>query len=106
MSEFDLLRSVLREWKAPEPPAALDARILADFRALAAPSGWKRFWTARISIPVPVLAAAMLLVAIIWLVVLRPAAPAARQPGVVTQLAATGYQPLPDGRALIQDVKQ
>jgi hypothetical protein len=107
MSEFDPLRTVLREWKAPEPSAVLDERVRAGFRVLRAPSPWARFWTARVSVPVPMLAAAMLLAAMVWLVEFRPTPPAPpRPPGVVTRLEATGFQPVPDGVALVEDVKQ
>ena len=106
MSEFDPLRAVLREWQAPEPSAALDARVRAGFRVLVAPSPWARFWTARVSVPVPVLAAVALLLAVAWLVEFRPAAPAVRAPGVVTRLEATGFRPLPDGIALVEEIKR
>jgi len=107
MSENDPLRAVLREWKAPEPSAALDERVRAGFRSAQSPSPWARFLSARVSVPVPVLAAAMLLVAVVYLVEFRPAPPAPpRQPGVVTRLEATGFQPTPDGVALVEDVKQ
>jgi len=106
MSEMDRLRGVLREWKAPEPTEALDERVRAGFRAASAPSPWARFWTARVSVPVPVLAAVAVLLAVVWLVEFRPAAPVPRPPGVVTRLEATGFQPLPDGVALVEEVKQ
>jgi hypothetical protein len=40
-----------------------------------------------------------------WLVEFRPAAPAVRAPGVVTRLEATGFRPLPDGIALVEEIK-
>ena len=112
MSEFDPLRRVLREWVSPEPSAALDARVRADFRAAQAPSPWRRIWTARVSVPVPVLAAVVLLLAVAWLVEIRPGMPqptVPRAPGVVTRLEASGFQPLPDGLAgvvPVEEVKQ
>lgn len=106
MSENDPLRALLREWQAPEPSAALDERIRAGFRAARAPSPWARIWQARISVPVPVLAALVLLAAVAWLVQFRPAAPAVREPGIVTRLEATGFQPEPNGVALVEEVKQ
>jgi hypothetical protein len=106
MSEFDPLRAVLREWKTPEPPDALDTRVRAAFRAQVTPSPWSRFWTARITVPVPVLAALVLMLAVVWLVEFRPPAPVERPPGVVTRLEATGFQPLPDGVARAEVVKQ
>ena len=41
-----------------------------------------------------------------WLVEFRPAAPAVRAPGVVTRLEATGFRPLPDGIALVEEIKR
>ena len=107
MTENDPLNAVLREWQAPEPSAALDQRVRAGFRALQPAPRWSRFWSARLSVPVPVLAAVLLLVGVVWLVEFRPAAPPVppRQPGVVTRLAATGFQPEPNGVALVQEVK-
>jgi hypothetical protein len=106
MNENDPLGAVLREWTAPEPSAGLDERVRAGFRAVRAPSPWARFLSARISVPVPVLAAVLLVVAVVWLVEFRPAPPAPRQRGLVTRLEATGFQPLPNGVALVQEVKQ
>lgn len=106
MSEIDPLRPVLREWEAPEPSAALDARVLGGFRAAVTPSPWVRFWTARVSMPVPVLAVAVLVLAIVLFIQVRPAPPVASSPGLVTRLEATGFQPLPDGEARVQDIQQ
>jgi hypothetical protein len=106
MSENDPLRALLREWQAPEPSPALEERVRADFRAARALSPWARIWRARVSVPVPVLAAVALLAAVAWLVEFRPAAPAVREPGIVTRLEATGFQPVPDGVALVEEVKQ
>ena len=106
MSETDPLRTVLREWEAPEPSVALDARVHADFRATVAPSPWERFWTARVSVPIPVLAVSVLLLTVAWLIEFRPARPTPRPPGVVTRLETTGFQPLPDGLARVEDTKQ
>jgi len=110
MSENDPLRAVLQEWKAPEPSAALDDGVRAGFRAMQPPSACARFWSMRVSVPLPALAAAalMLLVAAAWLVAFRPSrsvAPA-RLPGVVTRLEATGFQAVPDGPALVREIKQ
>ena len=61
MNEKDPLRSLLHEWEAPKPSAALKARIRADYRA-GRPTFWERLWSFRVTIPVPVLAAAVLLI--------------------------------------------
>jgi len=103
MNEKDPLRALLHEWEVPEPSAALAARIRAGYRASRRPTLWERLWSFRVSIPVPVLAAAVLLiVAGFWLVRRSvpaqnpiPAAPAGG--GYMTRLEAAGFQPLPDG---------
>jgi hypothetical protein len=105
MSENDPLRAVLREWKAPEPSAGLDERVRAGFRVSRSPSPWARFLSARVSLPVPVLAAVVLLIAVAWIVESRPSPPSLRQPGLVTRLEATGFQPVPNGVALLEEVK-
>jgi hypothetical protein len=109
MSEVDPLRPVLREWQTPEPSAELDQRVLAGFRAASAPNPWTRFWSARVSIPMPVLAAAILMLAVAWLIERRPAAPVTSPPSLVTRFDATGFQPLPEGAARVmpvEDVRQ
>jgi len=106
------LRAILQEWKAPEPPAALERRVLAAYRAAHAPSPWRRFWTARISMPVPVLAALLLLtVALFMQFRSQPPRPPLRidsvmiplagSSGYVTRLDGTGFQPLPHGAARV-----
>jgi hypothetical protein len=102
MNENDPLDPILREWEAPEPSPALDARIRAAYRDGRHPSPWQRFWWMRVSIPVPVLAAALLLIAAgLWLFRWQPAArpmPPARSGGsYLTRLETAGFQPLPDG---------
>jgi hypothetical protein len=104
MIERDPLDSVLREWQAPEPSAELDREMLAAYRsAIARPVPfWQRFWSTRISVPAPalVVAAIAIIALVLWL---RPAAqPSLPDPsGVVTQLNATGFQPLPNGEARV-----
>src|ERR1017187_4120877 len=103
MNEKDPLRSLLYEWEAPEPSAALEARIRAGYRAGRRPTFWERLWSFRVSIPVPVLVAAALLIAAGFWLARRsvpsqnpaPVAPAAG--GYMTRLEAAGFQPLPDG---------
>ena len=51
--EDDSLRNLLREWKAPEAPPAMDAEMRSAYRAAyPAPPRWN-FWSARVSLPVP-----------------------------------------------------
>jgi hypothetical protein len=99
MKERDPLDTLLREWEAPEPPPALDSRVRASYRNSVKLSLWQRMWSFRVSIPVPVLAAALLLVmAGVWLTRSGPPArPAAVPPGYVTRLDSAGFRPLPDG---------
>lgn len=106
MKEHDPLNSVLREWEAPEPSGALDARVRAAYRALHRPSLWRRVWSARVSIPVPVLGALLLLMMMTaaWWLPFRPRPPALQpEPvaapvgGYVTRIETAGFKPLPDG---------
>jgi len=119
MKEEDPLHSVLREWEAPVPSSALDARVRAAYRAVHRPSRWRSIWSARVTIPVPVLAAALLLiVAGLWLQfrsgpsALQPAPPpatiAAPDWGYATRIETAGFKPLPDGatRVIRSGVKQ
>ena len=104
--ENDPLQSVLREWKAPEPTAAFDAQVLEGYRATYKRSPWQAFWTARISVPVPALAALLVIVFALFLQfrsVPAPVSPVADR-GYVTRLDATGFQPLPNGAARVVTV--
>src|SRR5271170_4488350 len=106
--EDDKLRGVLREWEAPEPNPELDARVRAAWRGVH-PSAWQRIWTARVSIPVPLLAA-LLLAAAFLLLKFGAARPAEVAPskagGYVTQGSVTGFQPVPNGEARVITVKE
>lgn len=64
MSQDPDLPRLLPHWQPPDPPAAMDDRVLASYRQhlLQVPL-WRRLWTARIAVPLP-LAAAMLLATI------------------------------------------
>jgi hypothetical protein len=105
MKEDDPLNSVLREWQAPEPSSAVDARVRAAYRSAHRPSLWRRIWSAQVTIPVPVLAAALLLLLapVLW-IQLRPRPPAAQPStvtpageGYMTRVETAGFKPLPDG---------
>ncbi|SPE42355.1 hypothetical protein SBA3_520036 [Candidatus Sulfopaludibacter sp. SbA3] len=110
MTEDDL-RPLLREWEAPEPASAMDTRIRVAWRASVTPTprGLGYWFTARVSVPVPILAALVLAI-LALLIELRPVPPVVRpQPGYVTRLGAAGFQPLPDGAARavpMSEVKQ
>ena len=100
--EDDSLRNLLREWKAPEASPAMDARLRSLYRAAyPTPPRWN-FWSARVSVPVPVFAVLML---VMWALVLqfRSEPPAVTRGGhaYVTQVDAEGFQPLPNGAARV-----
>lgn len=104
--ENDPLRTVLREWNAPEPTAALDAEVRAAYRAVYRRSPWRAFWGARISVPAPALAALVIILLALFLQfrsVPAPVSPGADR-GYVTRLDATGFQPLPNGAARVVPV--
>ena len=114
--ETDPLRQILGEWPPPEVPASLDARVLAAYRERVRRPAWRTFWSARISVPVPALAAVLALAAAVFLIFQsRPVAPArmlriesqlVSMPngrGCITRLDATGFQALPDGDARVLD---
>jgi hypothetical protein len=107
--EDDKLRALLREWEAPEPNPQMDARVRAAWRA-SHPAAWKRIWTARISMPVPVLAALLLIAAFLLAKFGTPRRSTAETPsqpgGYVTQLNAAGFQPVPNGEARVITVKE
>lgn len=110
MMEEDPLVRVLKAWQAPEPPEAMDARVLAAFRRTTRPSPWRRFLEARVSVPVPVLA--MLLVIAVALLIQfhwgEPRAPEPQFQGYVTRIEAAGFEPLRDGAARVvrKDVRK
>ena len=103
MKEQDPLQSLLREWEAPEPPPAMDARVRAAYRAARRGSWLERLWTFRVSIPVPVLAAVLLLLAVgVWIERRSsPPVPPAAPSGYITRLESAGFQPLPDGQVRV-----
>ena len=100
--EDDSLRPLLREWEAPEPPPAMDARIHAAWRAAHPARPRWNFWSPRVSVPVPVLAAVMLVLLALF-VQFRSEPPTASRGGraYVTQVDAEGFQPLPNGAARV-----
>ena len=84
----------------------MDARTRAVYRTSYRPWSWRVLWKTRISVPVPALAA-MVLLALAWLLQFRsvPAPIASRaERGYVTRLDATGFQPLPNGAARVVSV--
>ena len=97
MTEDDPVHPLLGKWEAPEPPAAMDARIRAAWRAglherRTRPEGYLGLRHL----------AAVLLVIFALLIVLRPLPRAAHgESGYVTRLGAAGFQPLPDGAARV-----
>ena len=112
MKEPESLDTLLREWKAPEPAAELDRRVLSAYRSAARPAWrglrWRSLWTLRISVPVPVLLAAAVVVFALFFWLRPTPAPAAspETSGVVTRLNASGFQPLPNGEARVMPVAE
>jgi anti-sigma-K factor RskA len=114
MSEHDPLRALLREWQAPEPSPELDQRVVSAYReavgqgARPRPSIWASFWRSRISVPAPVLALGILVAvaALLWYRGPSTPKPLTVSPNVVAQLNATGFQPLPNGRARVLSVTE
>jgi hypothetical protein len=98
MNEGDSLQALLREWEAAQPESHMDRRVLDAYRgAIRNLPWWRRFWRARISIPVPVILAAAALIALfLWL---RPARPVVTD--ATTEWNVTGFQPLPNGAARV-----
>jgi hypothetical protein len=105
MNKHDSLSSVLREWATPEPSGAMDARVRAAYKARYRASWWRRFLSARVSIPVPVLAALLVIVTAFWLQFRaqppRPGAVAPTGEGYMTRIEAAGFKPLPDGETRV-----
>ncbi len=69
--EDDGLSPLLHEWQSPEPSRGMDAKMLALYRHRHPPRAdwWARIWSAQITVPVPALAALLVLVmgAAVWL---------------------------------------
>lgn len=112
MSERDPLDALLAEWKSTEPATDFDRRVMEAYRArFPKPSdrlaGWRRLWNMRVSVPVPILIAAMTLLGLFFWY--RSSSQSAATPpatGVVTRLNATGFQPLPNGEARVVPVNE
>lgn len=103
----DALSGMLREWAAPEPSKAMDARVQAAHRELYGRSWWRRMWSVEVRVPAPAFAALLLLLigAVVWVGMRGSAGPARVQPAAVspldagyqTRIEAAGFQALPDG---------
>jgi hypothetical protein len=105
LMDDDRLHEILREWEVPAPAAKMDDCVRAAWRT-AHPPAWRRLWSARISMPVPVLAG-LLLLAVALFVSLRLAPTASPAIGrYVTRLNATGFQPAPNGEARIVKIEE
>jgi hypothetical protein len=114
---------VLQEWQAPAIPGAMDARILAEYRAIAKKESlWWRFFFASIKIPVPVAIVLIMLVCLAAVFELRRpvvvkivpaeyanpgAIPAAyREPPIVTHTSLDGFQPVADVNVTVSEEPQ
>ena len=106
------LGGVLRLWRAPAVPDALDERILGAFRRVTGHRPWWRRWlSVSIPVPLPVAVAALLLLLVSAALVLRrPATQAPGEPQLAavtrtadhrdstsgTQASLAGFQPVED----------
>lgn len=65
------LRRLVKQWSAPAPSENFDERMLTAYRRRSA--WWRQWWKARVEVPVPVLAASLLLVTFlgVWLATTR-----------------------------------
>ena len=111
MSEQDPLDMILREDQPPEFGAELDERIIRSYRAHFAAgmaTARTRWWNLRLSIPIPVLLAALGLFVALLIWFRSSPTPNSRTlgPGVVTQINEGGFQPLPDGQARVVEVRE
>jgi hypothetical protein len=109
MNKIDPLRSLLREWEVPEPSQALDTSMRDAFRQMHTPSIWNHLWRMQVSVPVPILAAAVLVVMIALMIQFRSNPSSQRMlsfPQLATRIDAPGFQPLPNGNAQIVLVKE
>jgi hypothetical protein len=111
MNEPDSLDKLLHEWKSPEPAEQMDERVLDAWRSTFQPRRARSFWTMRISIPAPAFLGTALAVAVLLFWLRRPdppivheAAPQTR--GIITQLDARGFEPLPNGEARLVSARE
>ena len=113
MNEPDSLDKLLHEWKSPDPAEQMDERVLDAWRSAVQPpaQSGRSFWTMRINIPAPALLAAALAVAVLLFWLRRPDPPIVHEAvpqtrGIVTQLDARGFEPLPNGEARIVSARE
>jgi hypothetical protein len=115
MNEPDSLDKLLHEWKSPDPAEQMDERVLhawrSAFQVPVQPRRARNFWTMRINVPAPAVLAAALAAAVLLFWLRRPdppivheAAPQTR--GIVTQLDARGFEPLPNGEARLVSARE
>jgi len=78
------MNEILHEWKAPEAPTDLEARVWAKRRA----PGWRWWLTGSIRIPVPAFVLAVIVLAALFFAVRRP------PPKAATQTGLAGFQPV------------
>jgi hypothetical protein len=112
MIEHDPFNKLLQEWQAPDLPPYLEERIAGVCRTEVPstdrrPPYYRRWWTARVRIPVPLMGLAILLVAMLFWFRSKSAPSLPPDPaGVVTRVNATEFEPLPNGEARLVPVKE
>ncbi len=105
MTEHDRLGNLLREWPAAEPSAAFDERVLLAYRKTRV-TFWHRIWKTRVSVPLPVLVfAAMIVFAVVFWLRSTPPGPPQTGKGIITQVDGGGFQPVPNGEARVISVR-
>jgi len=80
------LKRVLEEWRAPEVPESLDARVLATYRRMQKKEAWwQRFFSSSVRVPLPVAVAVLALLFVSAALALRPAgAPKSAEPPIAS----------------------
>jgi hypothetical protein len=119
------LAALLRKWEEPQVPAGLDARVIEAYRSgLVREPLWKRLFTFRLSVPLPVALAALVLLLLSATALVRQGlepkdeVPQVAGSGaetqtargleapVVTQTSLAGFEPVDDVNVLVMQEAQ
>ena len=89
------LQSLIRRWTPPPASANLNGQMMSRYRRMRGSSGlWRRFLHARLSVPVPALAALLLLIACFILLSLR----SVQRPGGPMD----GFEPVANPKLIVE----